>query len=445
MSTLVEQRDWFSALAGNPEPERSGPEPDWLRNTRDLARDAIGTLPVPNRKLEAWRYTSIEGLLQQTFSPAVEPGRTWTHEELEPWLGPATDVHRLVFVNGQCIPRLATGLELPTGVTLGSLRAALGTDPKLLATWLNHTGAHEEHLFSALNTALIHDGLLLHIAADVQLDRPIEVVYLNLEQDKALLNQPRNLVVLEPGASATLVERFVGADEAVYFHNQVTELVLQEGADLRHYRMQEESRTAWHLSSLYLSQDARSHYQGTTLSFGGRWARTEYQTRFQHEAAHCDLNGLYTVGKGQLTDFHLDIRHSVPNCTSRERFKGILFGKGRAVFDGRILVEKQAQKSDAQLRNDNLMLVRDAEVDTKPQLEIHADDVQCSHGTTVGQLDPQQVFYLRSRGIDTNAARRMLCLGFAGEVIDTIEIPALREQAMERLTATIRTATETLE
>ena len=445
MSTLMEQRGWFSALASSSEPERSGPEPDWLRNTRDLARSAIRELPVPNRKLEAWRYTSIEGLLQQDFTPAVEQERNWTYEELAPWLEPGVDVYRLVFVNGQCIPRLASGLELPAGVVLGSLRAALGTDPDLLVTWVNHASTHEEHLFSALNSALIHDGLLLHLAADVRLDRPIEVIYLNLEQDKALLNQPRNLVVLEPGAQATLVERFIGADEAMYFHNQVSELVLQEGSSLRHYRLQEESSAAWHLASIHLSQDRHSHYTGTTLSFGGRWARTEYNTVFKHEGAHCDLNGLYTVGKGQLNDFHLDIRHSVPGCTSRECFKGILHGRGRAVFDGRILVEKQAQRSDAQLRNDNLMLVRDAEVDTKPQLEIHADDVQCSHGTTVGQLEPQQVFYLRSRGIDADAARRMLCLGFAGEIIDTIEVPALREHASERLAATIGAAVEALE
>lgn len=445
MSSLAEQRHWFSNLAELPGPEHSGPEPDWLQDTRARARQAITELPVPNRKLEAWRYTSIEGLLQQDFSLDTLPARSWTQEELEPWLGPAGDVHRLVFVNGQCIPRLANGLQLPAGVTLGSLRAALGTDPGLLSTWVNRTAAHEEHLFSALNTALIHDGLLLHVAADVQLDRPIEVVYLNLAQDRSLVIQPRSLVVLEPGARATLVERFAGADKAVYFHNQVSELVLQEGARLQHYRLQEESAAAWHLASLYLSQGARSHYQGTTLSFGGRWARTEYQTRFQHEGAHCELNGLYTVGKGQLSDFHLDVRHSVPGCTSRECFKGILYGKGRAVFDGRILVDKQAQRSDAQLRNDNLMLVRDAEVDTKPQLEIHADDVQCSHGTTVGQLDPQQIFYLRSRGIDADAAQRMLCLGFAGEIIDTIEVPALREHATERLAATIGAAVEILE
>jgi Fe-S cluster assembly protein SufD len=196
------------------------------------------------------------------------------------------------------------------------------------------------------------------------------------------------------------------------------------------------------LSSLYLSQQAQSHYQGTTLAFGSAWARTEYHTRFEQEGAACELNGLYTVGDGQLTDFHLDVQHSVPGCVSREQFKGVLYGKGRAVFDGRILVDKQAQHSDAQLTNDNLMLTRNAEVDTKPQLEIYADDVKCSHGTTIGQLDPQQVFYLRSRGIDETAARKILCLGFAGEVLDSIEVPALRDAVTRKLSDTLNAAVE---
>ncbi len=185
---------------------------------------------------------------------------------------------------------------------------------------------------------------------------------------------------------------FAATDAALYFNNTLSEIVLGDGATLMHYRVQEESRSAWHLSSLYLSQAQHSRYRGTTLAFGGAWSRTDYNAHFMHAGAECDLNGLYTVGDRQLTDFHLDVQHSVPGCRSRERFKGILYGKGRAVFDGRILVDKQAQLSDAQLTNDNLMLTRDAEVDTKPQLEIYADDVKCSHGTTVGQLDPDAGF-----------------------------------------------------
>ncbi len=229
------------------------------------------------------------------------------------------------------------------------------------------------------------------------------------------------------------MERFICPDQSLYFQNNLTEIVLGAGAALSHYRMQDESRSAYHLGSINLSQQQASRYHGTSLTFGGRWSRTEYNACFRQEDAECVLNGLYTVGDRQLNDVHLDVRHSVPGCTSREQFKGVLYGKGRAVFDGRILVEKQAQRSDAVLTNDNLVLCRDAEVDTKPQLEIHADDVSCSHGTTVGQLDPQQMFYLRSRGIDVPTARNMLCLGFAGEILDTIDVPVLRDLAAKRL------------
>ena len=209
--------------------------------------------------------------------------------------------------------------------------------------------------------------------------------------------------------------------------------MLGKNATLNHYRMQDESRQAYHLSSVYLSQQGHSHYYGTTLAFGAVWNRTEYHTTFNQAGAECELNGLYMVGDKQLADIHLDVQHSVPDCVSRERFKGVLYGKGRAVFDGHIRVDKQAQHSDAQLNNDNLLLTRDAEIDSKPQLEIFADDVKCSHGTTVGELDVQQIFYLRSRGIDEMSAHRMLCMGFAKEIVETIHVPAIQQHAMTKL------------
>jgi Fe-S cluster assembly protein SufD len=293
-----------------------------------------------------------------------------------------------------------------------------------------------------MNTALVNDGVFVHVGSQVELDRPIEVIYLSRTDEDPLLMQPRNLIVLDTGAKATLVERFIGFGQSAYFHNNLTEISVAKSASLNHYRVQDESRSAYHLSSLYLSQQAHSRYHGTTLAFGGAWARTDYNTTFKQEGAECVLRGLYTVGDQQLTDFHLNVHHGVPGCASREQFKGVLYGKGRAVFDGRILVDKQAQHSDAHLTNDNLMLTRNAEVDTKPQLEIYADDVKCSHGTTVGQLDPQQVFYLRSRGIGETAARKMLCLGFAGEVLDSIELPVLRDAAIRKLNDTLNAAVE---
>ena len=218
-------------------------------------------------------------------------------------------------------------------------------------------------------------------------------------------------------------------------------MIVGQQAALEHYRIQNESREASHLSNLYLSQEKDSTYQGVSLALGAKWSRTEYRASFKGEHADCDLNGLYTVGDKQLNDFHLDVQHSVPGCSSREQFKGILYGKGRGVFDGRVLVDQYAQKTEAHLTNDNLLLTADAEIDTKPQLEIYADDVKCSHGTTVGQIEPEQIFYMRSRGIDPVAAHKMLSMGFAEGVLDKISLLMLREYAAEILTGTLEAGT----
>ena len=434
MITANDQRSWFQQLLGEAGSDVPGQNLAWLAQARDKARQAVCELPIPHRKQEAWRYTNIEGLLRNRFKAAAQASFSLERlAEDDERLRPTRDSHRLVVVNGRCVPQLSSLEALPAGVRLSSLRAALSSDSRLLATWFGHTANHTEHVFTALNTALLNDGVFIHVARDVELELPLEVLYLCVTETDAIVMQPRNLVVLEAGASATLVERCIGAGPLPYFHNNLTEVVVGERAALRHYRVQDEKRDAYHLSSLYLSQAGHSRYQGTALAFGGAWARTDYNARFRSAGAECMLNGLYTAGDKQLTDFHLDVQHSVPGCVSRERFKGILYGKGRAVFDGHILVRKQAQGSDAVLSNDNLMLTADAEVDTKPQLEIYADDVKCSHGTTVGQLDPLQVFYMRSRGIDEVSARRMLCLGFAGEIIESIDVQPLREQVGDKL------------
>ena len=432
MITLDKQRSWFEQQLAAGRAHKLPQTPQWLKLAKQDAIGAAAQLPLHNRQHEAWRYTSIEGLLRTSFA-----GDTLAHQHsqaaVDELLLPDFDSHRMVLINGQFNAQLSTLADLPPGVRLESLRTALATDPDLLATWFGGIANHSESIFSALNTALINDGFFLLIDQDVELQRPIEVVYVNTSEDQQLMMHPRNLVVLQPGAKATLVERFVGASPSRYFHNNLTEISLQHSAALKHYRLQDESRDAWHLSSIYVDQQSHSDYRGVTLAFGGAWARTEYHLDFDHEHATCGLSGLYTVGDKQLTDFHLTVKHRVADCRSREQFKGILYGEGRAVFDGHILVDKDAQRSDAQLSNDNLMLTRNAEVDTKPQLEIYADDVKCSHGTTIGRLDPQQLFYMRSRGIDEATARSMLCQGFAAEIIEQINLRPLREHATERV------------
>jgi Fe-S cluster assembly protein SufD len=306
-------------------------------------------------------------------------------------------------------------------VIIGGLHQMLASEPGRVARLLGQGAWRAADIFSELNTALIDDGIFIQVAANCAVDKPVEVVYLNISADRNVLSQPRTMVILEAGSQASIIERFTGKDESDYFFNGVTEVSLGENARLQHYRLQNESSRAHHLSRIALRQDTASHYRGFNIANGGAWSRTDISARFDGPHASCDLDGLYTVGERQYTDFHLDIVHSQPHCSSRENFRGIVFGQGRAVFDGRILVEKDAQKTDARLTNKNLMLSKLAEIDTKPQLEIHADDVKCSHGTTVGRLDPNQLFYLRSRGIDEHIARRMICLGFAEQVLTHVD------------------------
>ncbi|MCB1752325.1 MAG: Fe-S cluster assembly protein SufD [Gammaproteobacteria bacterium] len=433
MISEAQQSDWFLHHLSQSAGIMPGRGVAWLDALRSDARAAIARLTVLNRKQEAWRYTSVEPLLQQRFITAGTDIGAFRNLDIRPWILPGMDAFRLVFVNGRYLPRLSAVDDLPEGVTVGSLRTALSTDPGRLATWFEQQQGRSDNLFTALNSALINDGALIHIGRHVVLRKPLEIVYLSLDQERSLLVQPRNLVILEAGAEATLVERFVGSEKTTGFNNHVTGIQLSGGASLDHYRLQDESDRTFHLSSISLSQLELSRYRCTHLSFGGAWARTDCETLLKQPGAKCELNGLYTVGDGQLNDFHLRVRHMTPGCTSRERFKGILHGKGRAVFDGHIIVDKDAQQSDAQLRNDNLMLTRGAEVDTKPQLEIYADNVKCSHGTTVGEIDPAQIFYLRSRGIARTKALSMLSLGFAADISNEIKPEPLRGYVERRL------------
>jgi len=420
-----QQRNWFRYLAEQGKTRLPGGAPPWLADLRAEGEQALDELPPLNRKMEAWRYISMDRLMGQMFQPAgaiTGIGDVDTAKDIIPGL----EAYRLHFVNGRLLPPPAAGLELPDGLQLGTLREQLITNPEWVGHWLGRLADTRAHLFTALNTALLGDGVLVHLAPGTRLKQPIEIIYHSLPAEAQWSAQLRSLIVLEAGAEATLVERFVGRDQAVYFENGLSEIVVGEGATLTHYRVMEESARGHHLSSLYIRLDAASRYRGMALALGEGLSRDDFYVNFHAEGGECLLSGLYTVQEGQHCEFHLDVNHGVPNCTSRENFRGVLYGKGRAVFDGHVLVGRQAQQSDARMTNDNLLLTRDAEIDTKPQLEIFADDVKCSHGTTVGQLDSQQLFYLCSRGIGESTARKMLCMGFVREIVDQIELRPLR-------------------
>jgi len=349
-----------------------------------------------------------------------------------------------VFANGRFVPGLKSFAELPEGVTIASLQQVLRQQPEMLSIWFGQTANHSQDVFTALNSALMNDGLFVHLARDTILDRPLEVLHLNLSVEQTALIQPCNLLVLEQGARAEIIERYTSTGDSVYFHNGVSEILLEEDASLTHLRVQEESPQSYHLHRSFVSQAAGSHYHSTSVALGAKWARQELQVRFQAENAECQTRGLYLVGKDQFSEQHLDVQHNTPANSSQHLYKGILYGACRAVFDGRILVGQAAQKSEAHLNNHNLLLSREADVVTKPQLEIYADDVQCSHGTTVGQLETEQLYYLRSRGIKLIEAMKMLCSGFAAEIFADMKNEVLRERVQNRLdTILVRALDET--
>jgi Fe-S cluster assembly protein SufD len=402
--------------------------PAWLR---DRQRDAAMRLQLtgfPDAKAEDWRYTPLQGLLGREFRAESHELTAPSLDDIDELLLRDAEHCRLVFVNGRFAPRLSHLDGTATALRVGSLRDALRRDDGELAAAPGLAAAPDANAFETLNAALFEDGAYLHVPGGAQSQEPIELLFVTVGLDEPSMHHPRNLLTLGAGAAATVVERYVALGPSQYLTNATTEIALGPNARLRHVRVQEESAAAHHLGRTRLRQDAGSHYRGLAVALGGAWSRSEHRVEFSAPGATFELDGLYLAGDGQFVDHHLDIRHAVPGCTSRETFKGLLYGAGRAVFDGRIVVEKDAQKTDAALNNANLLLSRNAEVDTKPQLEIYADDVKCSHGAAVGQIQPAELFYLRSRGIPEGQARQMLCLGFAKEVIDVCDVPAVRDR-----------------
>lgn len=429
-------KEWVNGLLSKEGSENSLAESnnDWLNSIRHNAELSIAQMKMPTRKDEIWRYSNLDKIFSQPFKLADKTSASLAELNLDDHIIPGLDSYQIIIANGCCIPELSNMSDLPEGVTISSLQDAKSLAAIPVSTFLGQLAGKESHIFSALNTALINEGVFIHIGTGIKLDKPIEIISITTESENSLLLQPRTLLVMEKGASATVVERYISNANHLYFNNNLIEIILQDKAALNHYRIQDESKQAYHMGSVFVSQMTCSEYKHTTYASGGHWARTDIHVDFNGQSAQCHLNGLYSVGQQQLIDFHTKVQHHAPNCLSQERFKGILYGKGgRAVFDGHIIVDKDAQATDAHMSTSNLLLTRNAEIDTKPQLEIYADNVKCSHGASVGQLEAEQIFYLRSRGIDESRAKQMLCLGFAAEIINTIEIESLVEIITKQL------------
>ncbi len=405
----------------------------WIEKTRQGAFERFAELGFPDQRDENWKYTRVTPIEKRYFRSMPKSCIGLIPDDLEGFFFASVACHRLVFINGQYAPQLSKPGALPGRVSAGSLAEALAERPDHLEPYLARYADTGAHGFAALNTAFMGDGAFVYIPRNMALEAPVHMLFIATTQDEALFVHPRNLVVLEQGSEATVIESYVSFGGGSYFTNALTEVIVGNNAELTHYKVQQEHSSAFHIATLQVQQARDSRFTSHSTSFGGALVRNDINAVLDAQGAQCTLNGLYVASGRQHVDYHTRIDHTKPFGISREYYKGILSGRARGVFNGLTHVHPGAQKTDASQSNDNLLLSRDAEVDTKPQLEIYADDVKCSHGATVGQLDDDMIFYLRARGIEASAARGLLTYGFAQDVVDRMHLTAVRDVIEEVL------------
>lgn len=406
----------------------------WLQGLRQQAEARFSTLGFPTTREEEWRYTPLAPPFEKArFTPPPAPANGLLNSALIERHRLA-DTYSLVFVDGQFSAAHSDLGGLPDAVQIMSIAEALEICPDRVEPCLQAAAGAEEHGLLAFTTAYFRDGAFLRIPDGVALEKPVHLLH--------IASAPEGLAVLRHGialgrqARASVIETYAGDPDASYFTAAITRIDLADGAVLEHAKLQAESPRAYHFGHLSARQQPTSCLRQQHAAFGGRIARTELHSRLER-GAECELNGLFLASGRRHLDTHTRLHHVEAHAISRESYRGIAAGRGRGVFAGRIVVDPQAQKTDAAMSNRNLLLSEDAEIDSKPQLEIHADDVKCAHGVTIGQLDAQAVFYLQSRGIDEPAARNMLTFAFANEMVEKIRHAGLRQQVRDTLLATL--------
>ena len=434
MSTVMAEQNVYAAQFSAMLERLPGSRLPWVDRLRRMGIEDFLALGFPTTKLENWKYTNVAPIRRIAFEPALDRPISSIpeslHLQLESYASP-----RLVFVNG----RFDRGLSIPEcglNFELLSLSEALA-DPQRAAALETHLGRYaltSEHAFAAWNMAFFTDGAYVEIPRGTVVEQPINLVFISAGTGEPWACYPRNLIVLGEGCQATFVEAFLSLNGLVYLNNVVTEIVAGPGAVIEYYKIERESSQGFHIAAINAHLDRDASLTSHSISFGGALVRNDLNVALEGEGSHSTLNGLFAVDGQRLVDTHTHIDHRRPHASSRELYKGVLTGKAEGVFNGTITVRENAQKTDAVQYSKNLLLSKQAQINTKPQLEIRNNDVRCFHGATIGQIDPDAMFYLKSRGIDEDEAKRILVRGFAAEIIHGIRVPALRDQ-LERLLA----------
>ncbi len=409
-----------SLLAGQPQLPASPLA--WLNTLRAEAVDRVGALTVPTVRDEEWRFTDISPLTKLSFQPVSAPTSLQAADIERFYIEEATT--RLVFVDGVYAPQLSS-VAADAGVVVTNLAAA-ATDLAAIAPHLGQHAAFHDDVFAALNTAFLHDAAVLVVPRNVAVSAPVHLLFIATQKEAA--SYPRCLLLAESGCAVTVIEDYVALQEEAYFTNAVTEIALADNARVNHIRVQREGAQAFHIANCAVSLARASHFHSVSVALGARISRYNLNTLQTAEGTECIVDGLALIANNQLADTHTCIDHAQPHGVSRQQHKCIAGGNAHAVFNGKIMVRPGAQRTDSSQSSHNLLLSGRAHVDTKPQLEIFADDVKCTHGATVGQLDSEEVFYLRSRGLSEIVARNMLTYAFGAEIIERIPVASLKRQ-----------------
>lgn len=399
----------------------------WLNESRDQALQQFSSLGFPTLRNEDWKYTSIRPIEKRQFKLAQEVDHTVDAATINQYLCKDMACHLMVFVDGRFSAPLSNFGDLPAGVKIKDLATALKEDSEILKTHLCSVADSNRNGFAAMNMAFMRDGAYIELDKNTAVELPIHLMFLSTGQHEEVTSQSRILIVAGEGSQAKFIESYHSLKDSVYFNNVTTEIKVGPNANIEHYKVQQESVKAFHIATLQVDQQRDSTFTSHSISLGAQLARNDINVWMGAEGCTSNLYGLYVANGRQHTDFHTRVDHAQPHCNSNEFYKGILDGHSRAVFNGQVYVHPDAQKSAAQQSNNNLLLSKNAEVDTKPQLEIYADDVTAAHGATVGQLDENMMFYLRSRGIDYNSAHALLVYGFAHSVIEKMSLAPLRK------------------
>lgn len=415
---LEEFREFENSLNGG----SSAP----IHSLRKEAIDNFSNLDFPDTKNEEWKYTNIAPLLKKGFRPVFENTGAGA-EQVRKYLFNELEHSLLVFVNGHFDSGLSKIKDLPGGVVAGSIADAIKDNSPVVEKHFGKYADFKNQIFTALSTAYTQDGAFVFVPDGKVLEDAIHILFLTTGGDDNILTQPRNLFVAGKNSQVTVIEHYASEAESVYFTNAVTEIFAGENSVIDHVKLQEESLNSFHVARMEVDQEKNSNFTSHSISLGGEITRNDFNSRFNDEGGECMLNGLFLTRASQLFDVHSLIDHAKPHCNSHEHYKGILDDKSRGVFNGKVIVRQDAQKTNAFQENNNIILSDDALINTKPQLEIFADDVKCSHGATIGQLDEEALFYLKSRGIGEETSMSILIHAFASDVIKSIRVGAIKD------------------